>query len=65
MNHNRHFDEWLAESDYAYAMAHELYYKLEKRGNLCEVLVLILESRDGGRCDGRRTFSMFIIMKIA
>lgn len=34
MNHNRHFSEWLAESDYDYAMAHELYYKLEKRGNL-------------------------------
>ena len=31
MNHNRHFSEWLAESDYDYAMAHELYYKLEKR----------------------------------
>ena len=23
MNHNRHFSEWLAESDYDYAMAHE------------------------------------------
>ena len=48
MNQNRHFDEWLAESDYDYAMAHELYYKLEKRGNLCEVLELILESREKG-----------------
>ena len=41
MNHNRPFDEWLADSDADYSKAQELYYKLEKRGNLCEVLVLI------------------------
>ena len=34
MNHNRHFSEWLAELDYDYAMAHELYYKLEKKEEL-------------------------------
>lgn len=34
MNHNRHFSEWLAESDYDYAMAQELYYKLEKKEEL-------------------------------
>lgn len=32
MNHNRSFDEWLAESDPDYHIAQELYYKLEKRG---------------------------------
>lgn len=30
LNHNRHFSEWLAESDHDYAMAHELYCKLKK-----------------------------------
>ncbi len=30
-NHNRHFSEWLAESDPDYHIAQELYYKLEKR----------------------------------
>ena len=30
LNHNRHFSEWLAESDHDYAMAHELYSKLKK-----------------------------------
>ena len=29
-NHNRHFSEWLAESDHDYKMAHELYCKLKK-----------------------------------
>ena len=29
-NHNRHFSEWLSESDHDYAMAHELYSKLKK-----------------------------------
>ena len=32
MNHNRPFDEWLADSDADYSKAQELYYKLEKRG---------------------------------
>ena len=32
MNHNRPFDEWLADSDSDYSKAQELYYKLEKRG---------------------------------
>ena len=31
MNHNRPFDEWLADSDPDYHTAQELYYKLEKR----------------------------------
>ena len=31
MNHNRPFDEWLADSDPDYSKAQELYYKLEKR----------------------------------
>ena len=31
MNHNRPFDEWLADSDADYSKAQELYYKLEKR----------------------------------
>ena len=31
MNHNRPFDEWLADSDPDYHIALELYYKLEKR----------------------------------
>ena len=30
LNHNRHFSEWLAESDHDYKMAHELYCKLKK-----------------------------------
>lgn len=30
MNHNRHFSEWLAESDKDYSKAHELYDKLKK-----------------------------------
>ena len=30
-NHNRHFSEWLADSDPDYHTAQELYYKLEKR----------------------------------
>ena len=30
-NHNRHFSEWLADSDPDYHIAHELYYKLAKR----------------------------------
>ena len=30
MNHNRPFDEWLADSDPDYHTAQELYYKLEK-----------------------------------
>ena len=29
-NHNRHFSEWLAESDADYSKAHELYDKLKK-----------------------------------
>ena len=31
LNHNRPFDEWLADSDPDYHTAQELYYKLEKR----------------------------------
>ena len=31
MNHNRHFSEWLADSDPDYHIAQDLYYKLEKR----------------------------------
>ena len=31
LNHNRPFDEWLADSDPDYHIAQELYYKLEKR----------------------------------
>ena len=34
MNHNRPFDEWLADSDPDYHTAQELYYKLEKREEL-------------------------------
>ena len=34
MNHNRHFSEWLADSDPDYHTAQELYYKLEKREEL-------------------------------
>ena len=30
-NHNRHFSEWLADSDPDYHIAYELYYKLAKR----------------------------------
>ena len=30
MNHNRPFDEWLAESDKDYSKAQELYDKLKK-----------------------------------
>lgn len=30
-NHNRHFSEWLAESDKDYSKAQELYDKLAKR----------------------------------
>ena len=33
-NHNRHFSEWLADSDPDYYIAQELYYKLEKREEL-------------------------------
>lgn len=29
-NHNRHFSEWLSESDHDYAMAYDLYCKLKK-----------------------------------
>lgn len=31
MNHNRPFDEWLADSDPDYHTAQELYYKLENK----------------------------------
>ena len=36
MNHNRHFSEWLADSDPDpdYHTAQELYYKLEKKEEL-------------------------------
>ena len=30
MNHNRHFSEWLAESDKDYSKAQELYDKLKR-----------------------------------
>lgn len=30
LNHNRHFSEWLSESDHDYAMAYDLYCKLKK-----------------------------------
>ena len=30
MNHNRHFSEWLKDSDADYSKAQELYYKLER-----------------------------------
>ena len=29
-NHNRHFSEWLKDSDHDYAMAQSLYEKLKK-----------------------------------
>ncbi|MGF0089135.1 hypothetical protein ACQRC7_01175 [Segatella copri] len=31
MNHNRHFSEWLADSDPDYHTAQDLYYKLENK----------------------------------
>ena len=31
MNHNRHFSEWLKDSDADYNIAKELYYKLKEK----------------------------------
>ena len=49
MNHNRHFSEWLADSDPDYHTAQDLYYKLENKEELMRSFGVgggILESRE-------------------
>ena len=53
LNHNRHFSEWLKDSDADYNIAKELYYKLKEKEKYTRS-IWGRKSREGAM--GRRTF---------
>ena len=59
MNHNRHFSEWLADSDPDYHTPQELYYKLENKDGYMRSFGVDIGKQRWGRCDGRRTFPAY------
>ena len=64
MNHNRHFSEWLAESDYDYAMAHESCIISWRRGGIYEKFWCLKQEMGKVRW-GRRTFPISLYISLS